>query len=595
MTQLVCILSILGLLYSLAISEKCDKPLGLESGNVRPDDIHASSELDKWHGPDRGRLNLRPDLNAGGSWTAKTNDQSQWIQVNMRRVLNVSGIITQGRSGHYSQWVTSFIVLYSMDAQIWENVTDIVGDTMTFAGNDDQDTEVTNMFSSPVMALYIRLTPTSWHEHISLRFEVLICKETENKKAINESCTTNALGMESRRIPSINIQASSELRDNFGARRARLNSVSDSDGHGGWIAAKNNMNQWIQVDLGASKYVTGVITQGYENGWVTRFEIQYGDDRNIKEWKTVRLGTGSPVVFEGNLDGDTAVTNIFPELIITRFLRIHPVEWHYCILLRFEILGCPGRLNPQTNCSDVFEMTSEKVSLTASSNYLVGRYWFPDYDREHPWIQADFGVIKKITGVTTRGSVTSFTILYSMDGNNMETVIGEGNHVMEFPGNVNDVEKVNIFMEPVITQFIRIQPMSWKSRVTLRFQIIVCPGNISLDERYQPLGMESRDIPSGDIESSSKWDNAHGPRRARLNNIKDSDGRGAWSSRYNTNSQWIQVNFRKLTNISGVITQGRSDVSQWVESYQVLYSTNGDDWSVILNSLGTPKTNATIV
>ncbi|XP_072021357.1 uncharacterized protein [Amphiura filiformis] len=46
----------------------------------------------------------------------------------------------------------------------------------TFVGNTDQNTVVTNLFSTPVEARFIRILPTAWHEHISFRFEVVGCQ-----------------------------------------------------------------------------------------------------------------------------------------------------------------------------------------------------------------------------------------------------------------------------------------------------------------------------------------------------------------------------------------------------------------------------------
>ena len=42
-------------------------------------------------------------------------------------------------------------------------------------GNSDKNTEKENIFISPVRAAFVRLLPTAWHNHISLRFEVLGC------------------------------------------------------------------------------------------------------------------------------------------------------------------------------------------------------------------------------------------------------------------------------------------------------------------------------------------------------------------------------------------------------------------------------------
>ncbi|XP_033116617.1 lactadherin-like isoform X3 [Anneissia japonica] len=49
------------------------------------------------------------------------------------------------------------------------------GTCRNFVGNSDHDTMVTNILSDPVYAQFVRVHPTDWYSHISLRFEVLGC------------------------------------------------------------------------------------------------------------------------------------------------------------------------------------------------------------------------------------------------------------------------------------------------------------------------------------------------------------------------------------------------------------------------------------
>ena len=63
--------------------------------------------------PSKGRLN-HPT-----SYIAKTNDIGQWIQVDLGEVAKVTRIGTQGRY-NVGQWVTKFIVSYSIDGGYFE-------------------------------------------------------------------------------------------------------------------------------------------------------------------------------------------------------------------------------------------------------------------------------------------------------------------------------------------------------------------------------------------------------------------------------------------------------------------------------------------
>ena len=86
--------------------------------------------------------------------------------------------------------------------------------------------------------------------------------------------------MESRAISDLQISASSELDSNHAAIQGRLN-FQDGDGKSGaWVARDNNQNQWLQADLGNSKNVTHLATQGgnANNQWVTSYKVWYSSD-----------------------------------------------------------------------------------------------------------------------------------------------------------------------------------------------------------------------------------------------------------------------------------------------------------------------------
>ena len=84
--------------------------------------------------------------------------------------------------------------------------------------------------------------------------------------------------MESGDISDVQISASSHYKTKnryYSAKKARLNYKEC------WAAAKNDLHQWLQVDLGGYTKVTRVATQGSGYGlseWVTKFKIRYSSD-----------------------------------------------------------------------------------------------------------------------------------------------------------------------------------------------------------------------------------------------------------------------------------------------------------------------------
>ena len=105
----------------------CDNGLGMEDGSILDNQITASSEWNANHGPSNARLNRPATPPTTGAWSAKTNNRNQWIQADLGGLKWVSGVVTQGRNGAYSQWVTRFNVQYSENGQIRNYVEDSNG------------------------------------------------------------------------------------------------------------------------------------------------------------------------------------------------------------------------------------------------------------------------------------------------------------------------------------------------------------------------------------------------------------------------------------------------------------------------------------
>ena len=83
--------------------------------------------------------------------------------------------------------------------------------------------------------------------------------------------------MESKAISDAQISASSKLDSTLSPGQARLHITADGGEGGGWTALRNDVNQWLQVDLGSYTTVTRIATQG-RNGydqWVSKYRIQY--------------------------------------------------------------------------------------------------------------------------------------------------------------------------------------------------------------------------------------------------------------------------------------------------------------------------------
>lgn len=107
------------LLVSSSPPPGCHSPLGMESRAISDAQISASSQWDANHAAIQGRLNFQAGGGKQGGWSAKTNNQNQWLQADLGKVRKVTHLATQGRNGN-SQWVKSYKVEFSNNGSTFQ-------------------------------------------------------------------------------------------------------------------------------------------------------------------------------------------------------------------------------------------------------------------------------------------------------------------------------------------------------------------------------------------------------------------------------------------------------------------------------------------
>nr|CAB3263785.1 lactadherin [Phallusia mammillata] len=149
------------------------------------------------------------------------------------------------------------------------------------------------------------------------------------------------LGMETGKISHRSVTSSSVahwLSFYWNAHLARLNRGGMFNG---WIPHYDDVNQYIQIDLGEPTAITGVLTQGVSR-WtrhqcITKFRVAFSKDG--QQWSFYADGP-TPKIFNGNNDKDTVVRNMFETPILARYFRLLPYEWLRHPALRMELIGC---------------------------------------------------------------------------------------------------------------------------------------------------------------------------------------------------------------------------------------------------------------
>ncbi|XP_062258155.1 coagulation factor V [Platichthys flesus] len=217
-----------------------------------------------------------------------------------------------------------------------------------------------------------------------------------------------------------------------------------------------------------------------------------------------------------------------------------------------------------------------------------GRYNAWSTEQNNSWIQVDFQRPVVISQVATQGAkqmfnphfVVKYFISYSTDRRKWIFYKGDSTGLRKvFVGNQEAYEtKRNTFSPPLIGRFIRLHPIHWNTKATVRMELYGC----ELDGCSVPLGIESGLIGDHLITASSTASSWYsGPWRPSLARLNKQGTINAWQAKYNDMSQWLQVELPQVKKITGIITQGAKSVGteMYVMSYTLQYSADGVTWN----------------
>uniref|UniRef100_A0A8C7IAM4 Coagulation factor VIII, procoagulant component n=1 Tax=Oncorhynchus kisutch TaxID=8019 RepID=A0A8C7IAM4_ONCKI len=306
------------------------------------------------------------------------------------------------------------------------------------------------------------------------------------------------LGLRSGRIDDSQITAS----DHIGNWEARLARLELSGSVNAWMGA--DQKSWIQVDLQRPTLIHGIQTQGaraslgLKDYFIMYFTLSYSLDQET--WTNYRGNSTTPTyIFNGNLDGSKVKENYLSPPILGRYIRLQPVTIQRNPALRMELLGCdvnscsfPLGLQRRLVPDSSFRASSFLQTWRLSWGPALARLrqdgsanaWRPKANNPQEWLQVDFLVMKRITGVVTQGAwsilsqmmVTEFSVTISDNGHSWSNVVDEGTQREKmFLGNSEpDEEMLNLFDPPLFARFIRIHPRGWLNDIALRLEFMGC-------------------------------------------------------------------------------------------------------------------------
>lgn len=306
----------------------CCSPLGLMTGKVQDWQIGVSSSVDSRKDPGCHVRYARIFQPNGRAWCAGKRAAMEWIQVDLGVAATVTGMMTQGR-GDGKQWVTSYMLAYSLDAFHWKYCSDVYSSRKVFKGNSDSHSIQTAYLDQNVTARFLRLYVLEWHQHPSMRIEILGCQECNS---------------------IISVPPQAQLTASCSRPWSKQGTCTPEDAHiyshGGWCAKKSDGRQWLQIDLGPPTTITGIVTKGRGDSrkkqWVTSFSLSYSNFTD--RWYFYKDDNGlNPKEFGGNMDKNTERRHYFNQPFVARYVRVHPITWKGRVSMRLGLIGCPQK------------------------------------------------------------------------------------------------------------------------------------------------------------------------------------------------------------------------------------------------------------
>ncbi|XP_013410409.1 lactadherin-like [Lingula anatina] len=175
-----------------AHGRQCSELLVSGKNPVPDSAITASStwavNVDTKHIPQRSRIDLGLDAVGNGGWSANFNDDKQWLQFDLGFSRKITGVITKGRQGYGTdqsrwQYVTAYRLQYGNATDDMSVYSDHDHEPEVFDGNWNPVTPQVQLLDPPINARYIRINPVKWHNHVSMRADLLGCPLTDTNKA----------------------------------------------------------------------------------------------------------------------------------------------------------------------------------------------------------------------------------------------------------------------------------------------------------------------------------------------------------------------------------------------------------------------------
>ncbi|EDO48832.1 predicted protein, partial [Nematostella vectensis] len=197
-------------------------------------------------------------------------------------------------------------------------------------------------------------------------------------------------------------------------------------------------------------------------------------------------------VFIGNTNQMSVARQTFKMPITTHAIRVLPVAYHGRAAMRLELYGCQtSSCNASVGMeygyylpSNIYSSSEEEKKVYGPSlarlSSAVGEAWTAMQNDAYQWLQVDFNSMQNVKYIATQGKVGTQERVKSYNlkhGNEQSTLkfIEENGKVKVFAGNMDENNiSINFFNREIQTRHVKIIPISWYHRVSLRVDFYGC-------------------------------------------------------------------------------------------------------------------------
>ncbi|XP_076807104.1 uncharacterized protein LOC143450437 isoform X3 [Clavelina lepadiformis] len=551
-----------------AVPHDCDQALGMEDRTILDGEVTASSMWDSNHAPYLGRLNNKKDGGLIGAWApSKTADGqnplpgSTWIQVHLIPERTVTAITTQGRPEDYNQYVKSYQIAYSDDGNNFQFVKS-GSDVLTFTGNVDSYTPVTNRLPTQIVTSYIRLYPRMYQEYPTLRMEILGCTSE------GASLSTPSPDPECTAVP-INERVDCGYPGIGGTNCVAKGCCWDNTVSG----VKWCFYQKDRYDPRCGK--------DWSFDPSGEFYCYHFNDYTYRNWQQAReycQGIGGDLLSINSKSEAAYVSGQVSTLVLSASLWTggnnldSNAGWKWSNGQPFNYIswatGEPNGYDSGENCVELYTADGVWNDLYCDWERGIACKKFatiaPPTTDDDGNIKVD--ICEGETGDLICTGNTMIVVHHASYGRSNARTCGEGNVVP--PGGCHSVDSLDIVSDAC----------NYKSSCSLSALNEIfddpCPNTykylnviFSCESKgcYSQLGVENGTVSDSQITESSSIDGNHRGNSGRLN------GDRSWATNEGVGA-WVQVTFPTNVRITGFIVQGANDAERYVTSFTVQFA-----------------------